>query len=432
MAISARRIQRAQTQAATYQGTSIGSLGYHLDDTLFGGIGSGSWANTPMPANTTIHPQSAAGVQWVCDHIYGVGSPPKPPFWPNINLWPTINTSVFTATVNVVEYGQYPPVPVYIEPIIGTHRTDANKFRSAAMMYSGVQIPPGFQPTDDSDGQGIFYYPNYVYAGDPTNVDYHGLYVEFWGLMSPAQNAARSYFGPNGEHPEGAWTAKLMGRMVGVNNRLTAHPVDRTDNVAIAGSYAIKAPNDTSANAGYAGWGYAGRAEAKGYIASASSLPGSQYIITMRDVQRMQITHPMGFALPGGWTGADADARGVPANQRGWAPPVWPAMASDGASVGVLPQGSRLRLPANFPRNQYPSGLPVAWRGWYDMFIDAWINYGIIHVDTTGANFGFRGEPGLQALYPAGFSGKTFIELLPFPDLQMIAVGNDNDFYPGA
>ncbi len=68
----------------------------------------------------------------------------------------------------------------------------------------------------------------------------------------------------------------------------------------------------------------------------------------------------------------------------------------------------------------------------FDLMIDCFRDYGIIHVDTTGNSFGIGAETGIDAYWPQGFDSNKFLKYLPWEDLQMIAVGSDANYYPGA
>lgn len=406
MAISSRRLQRAQQIQSLYQGTSIGPQGHRITE-LFGGDGNGSWINTKMPDNTVVHPDSATAVADISYnvHQYATGT--------SVVAWPTINAANFTSTLNVVDSSKYPLQPI---KMVDSFASQSWAFPTAAMMWAGFPIPPGMQPTDDSDGTIHLYDPDWKWPGRPGDTQYYGRIWELWAARSPEQNVA------DGLEP--VWTARYGGRLTGVNTRLFAHPINRTSGTDVTSqaqpSYgAPKAPNDTSSNTTYWGLGPDGVYESSTWMASASHIPMSHHIVRLSDMASGVIRHPLGFALfP--LSGADGNR-----------PQVWPATGYDSASRTWLRHGNRLRLPAGYTAT-YPSGMPVAWRPMFDMFINCFRDYGIMLVDTTGNSFAVRGEPGIQAYYPSGFNGKTFIQYLPWEDLQMIVVGNDGDFYPAA
>lgn len=97
MSIAARRLQRAQLASQLYQGTSNGPLGYRISE-MFGGDGNGSWINTPMPANTSVHADSATAVADLCYNIYEKAT------GTNVAAWPIINAGNYCATINVIPH----------------------------------------------------------------------------------------------------------------------------------------------------------------------------------------------------------------------------------------------------------------------------------------------------------------------------------------
>lgn len=408
MAISARRLQRAN--APVFQGTSIGPNGHRISE-MFGGDGNGSWANTPMPANTAIHPDSATAVTDIVYNVrqYATGT--------SVQAWPMLNYAAWTATLNVIDSSQYPLQPI---TLVGSKATDMSSLavKDRAMFQEGFPLPPGLHPTDDTDGTIHLYDPDWKWPGRPNDPQYFGRIWELWGAKSPEQNAAAGQ--------PAIWTARYAGRLTGVNNRLSAHPITRTwqadvTSQAMPSFAAVDLVTDPSGNTKYWGYGPDGVLELSTYMASASHIPMSHHILRISDMVNGVITHPMGFAL-----------YPLPASMSGdRAPAVWPATGWDGASRTWLPNGSRLRLPANYTAT-YPSGMPVSWRPMFDMFIRGFREYGIILVDMTGNSFGMRAEPGVQNYYPSGFSGKDFLQYLPWEDMQMLVVGNDSNFYPTA
>jgi len=380
-------------------------MGYRIGE-LFGGDGNGSWANTPMPSNTTIHADSATAVADLVYnvHDYATGTA--------VVAWPTLNTDTYTATLNVIDSSTTPLQPVTVS---GQNANAAWAFPTAAMMYAGFPIPKGLQPTDDSDGTLYLYDPDWKWPGRPEDTQYWGRIWELWGARSPEQNAAAGL--------PAIWTAKIGGRLTGVNQRLSVHPINRTSTADVISqaspSYgAPKAPNDTSANTIYWGYGPDGVYESSLWMASASHIPMSHHILRKRDMLNGVINHPMGFALFPMYPLSEGSKGSV-----------WPATGYDAASRNWLKHGNRLRLPANYTAT-YPGGMPTTWRPMFDMFINCFRDYGVMLVDTTGNSFAMRAEPGVERFYPSGFSGKTFIQYLPWEDMQMIAVGSDVGFYP--
>ncbi len=405
MAISARRLQRVQQRLA-YQGTSIGPLGYRIAE-MFGGDGNGSWINTPMQANTAVHPLSS---QAVADIVLNIRT--HKTGLPSQVAWPSFSYNNWSASLNVVDSASMPLVPILAR---GGNVTQSWAFATQAMMYAGFPIPDGLEPTDDGDGTIYLYDPDWKWAGRPNDPQYHGRIWELWGARSPAQNAADGL--------PAVWTALHGGRMTGVNNRLHAHMILRNSGSdvttqAIPTAYAPKAPNDTSSNAGYWGYGPDGVYESSTWLASASHLAMSHHILRISDMVNGVIKHPMGFSL----------YPMVPGSE-GSKPHVWPATGYDSASREWLRHGNRLRLPAGYTATPPPS-IPASWHALWHMFVNCFRDYGIIMVDTTGSSFGMRGEPGLGPYLPSGWDSKMFLQSLPWEDMQMLAVGNDNDFYP--
>lgn len=282
------------------------------------------------------------------------------------------------------------------------------------MMWAGIPLPQGIQPTDDTDGPIHLYDPDWTWPGRPDDPQYHGRIYELWGARSPEQNAA------DGLEP--IWTAKYAGRLTGVNNRLIAHPINRTTGADVTSQAqpsfgAPKAPTDTGTQTMYWGLGTDGVYEAPQWMTTAVHIPMSHIVLRISDMVNGIIRHPMGFSL-----------HGIPESP---GTRVWPATGYDGASRTWMPQGSRLRLPAGYSAS-YPAAMPTAWRPMFDMFINCFRDYGILFVDTTGASFAMRAEPGIQPYLPSDFSGNAFLKYLPWEDMQMIAVGSDEDFYPGS
>lgn len=401
--MAGRRSQR--TLGHLFQGTSRGPYGSRIAE-MFGGDGNGSWINTPLPSSTTIHPDSSTAVADIVYNIrnYATGT--------STVAWPTLNYSSYTATLNVIDSSKTPLQPILIS---GSNANASWAFATAAMMYAGFPLPEGLQPTNDSDGTIHLYDPDWKWPGRPSDTQYWGRVWELWGARSPEQNAAE------GLAP--VWTAKIGGRLTGVNQRLSAHPINRTSTADVLSqaspSYgAPKAPNDTSANTTYWGLGPDGVYESSLWMASASHIPMSHHILRISDVASGVINHPLGFALFPMYPLSEGSKGSV-----------WPATGYDAASRNWLKHGNRLRLPAGYITS-YPGGMPVSWRPLFDLFINCFRDYGIMLVDTTGTSFSFRAEPGVQAYYPSGFSGKTFLQYLPWEDMQMIAVGSDANFYP--
>jgi len=403
MSLSARRFQRGVYSG--YRGTSIGPNGNRLNE-MFGGNGNGSWINTPMPDTAAIHPDSATAVADIVENISGHAT------GTSYVSWPTLNYNSYTSTLNVIDSSK---IPLQSISIYGGNASASWAFPTAAMMYAGFPIPKGLQPTADTDGTIHLYDPDWKWPGRPSDTQYWGRVWELWGALSPEQNVAL------GNDP--IWTARIGGRLTGVNQRLSGHPINRTFQADVttqaSPTYgAPKAPNDTSSNTIYWGYGPDGVYESSAWMASASHLPMSHHILRLSDVVNGVVTHPLGFAL--------FPMFPVSEGSKGY---VWPANGYDGASRNWLKHGNRLRLPPGYVVT-YPSGMPVSWRPFYDLFVNCFRDYGIIMVDTTGASFSMRAEPGVEKHYPSGFDGKSFLQYLPWSDMQMIVVGSDAGYYP--
>lgn len=300
-----------QRSTIRYQGTSVGAFGYRISE-MFGGDGNGSWINTPLPNDTAVHTDSATAVADIVmnvrDHATGTST----------LAWPTLNNASYTATLNVIDSSKIPLKPV---TITGSNASASWAFATAAMMYAGFPLPDGLHPTADSDGTIHLYDPDWKWVGRPADTQYWGRIWELWGAMSPEQNAAA------GNAP--VWTAKFGGRLTGVNQRLYAHPINRTSTADVLSqaspSYgAPKAPNDTSGNTTYWGYGPDGVYESSVWMASASHIPMSHHILRMSDVANGVITHPLGFALfpmyplSEGSKGSVWPATGYDAASRNW------------------------------------------------------------------------------------------------------------------
>lgn len=366
-----------------------------------------------MPATTVVHADSATAVSDIAQNIYDFATGTDTSPSGKLMAFPTINDTTFTSTVNVIDSSKIPLQRVYIK---GSFASQSWAFKTAAMMYAGFPIPAGFQPTDDSDGTVHLYDPDWKWIGRPTDTQYHGRVWELWGARSPEQNAADGL--------PAVWTAKFGGRLTGVNNRKTARSLTRNYNDAALKTYpsysAPKSPVDTSANTEYWGYGPDGVGEESNYMTTAAHLVMSHTIIRKSDIEGGVIRHPIGFALHSMYPYSEGSKGSV-----------WPATGYDSASRNWLKHGNRLRLPADYTPT-YPPTMPESWRPLFDMVVTCMRDYGVILIDTTGNSFMMRGEPGISNYYPAGFVKKDFVQNLPWRDLQMIAVGSDTDFYPGA
>jgi hypothetical protein len=411
---------------------------------MFGGEGttksthgnaSQSWINHPMPddaARDTVNEASAirdllqntyeiaTGTDPADTSIYPTGGGPS---WGPLVAYPYINFTAYTSAINIIDHTTTPYKRV--ECIDASRRTASWHMGVNAMMWAGIPLPDGMQPTNDSDGTIHVYDPNWKWVGDPTNQNYWGAIWELWGAKSPEMHAAAgdSYT---------TWTAKSAGRMTGVNKRLTARMTNRTSGDAASHARdtmgAPAAPWDPilTTQPGYIYWGYGpdGLAEQTTWLASASHLPMSHHIWTRRDFLNGVINHPLGFML----------FPMYPSSQGGKGM-VWPSTGYDGASRSYLKHGHRLRFPAGSTPN-YPSAMPTSWRPIFDQWFYCIRDFGTMLVDTTGNSIGWRAEPGVEKLLPTGFGSKTFLEYL-FQDvhagtrsMQLIAPGSDTAFYP--
>jgi hypothetical protein len=397
---------------ADYIGTSVGPDGHRISE-MWGGTGNGSWINTKLPPNTAVHPNSQVMVDDIVQNVYGkiTGS--------TANAWAAFNTTLFTATINVIPLTQ-PRVPVYIQGVqAGPEDTWA--MARNAMAQVGIPIPDGVEPTidprtgtADRDGTVVLWQPDYVWPNRSSDLQYFGRYYELWGAVSPAQNAALG--------KPAVWTAKQPGRMLGVKTFKHAHGRNRFGNdvTGPTSSPQYVAPAsvvDPSPGNTYPGYGYDGVAEEYTMPVTASKIPFSHSLITMRDMARTDpetgrphyIDHPLLFMMAP-----------APSTMRGTK--VWPAQNYDVSSRSFMPHGTRLRLPANITMDPAWSDLKYA-------IVKAMRDYGIIFGDTAGSGSGvtFRVEPGASAYTTGGFSNAT-MKSLPWSQLVALPVGSDAEY----
>lgn len=365
-----------------YSGTSVGALGADLSR-MWGGLESGSWMTSKLPDNSSVHTDSAAGVQILVNETTGTnywGAAATP--WMNIDTW--------SATMNVVSASQA-NVPVYM---VGSRAAESWaqplkwNFENA-----GVPIPVGLEPTNDSDASLTIYQPDWTSADGTL----HGRLFELWVAKSPAQNAADGL--------TARWTFAWGGVYYGVNDDERGHWYNK-DWVS-----------------GETNWTTAAARMDQGWGAMATSIPYTNQVITMRDIQRGVIDHPIGFLLD-------------PVNNVDSAGNVWPAQRYDSGSRINCPQGSRFRLPSTYD----PGSLTISPLGagqkrsmaeLSQMAKKAMRDYGIVFVDTaTSGGLTLRAEPGMLALMDSTFNRSTFVRNLPWSSMQRIAVGSDAAYTP--
>ena len=401
-----------------------------------------SWANNPMPddvARDTANEAQARADFLSSIYTIAPGTDPNDttiyptgggPSWGPLVSWPTLNINKYTSVFSFVDSSAVPWKRV--ECVDGLRRTASWHMTTNAMMWSGIPLPDGLQPTNDSDGTLEVWDLSRVWAGDPTNTNYHGWGWFLWGAKSPEQNIAEGNISPTTGLPQTGWTAKSAGRITGAKTRLTARQYTRTSgdagSQALASMGAPAAPWDpalaTDPAKTYWGYGQDGVAESNQWGVSAAHIPMTHTVLTMRDIQNGVARHPWGFAL---FTMYPAALR-----NKGF---VWPATGYDSASRPYLKHGHRFRFPAG-STPVYPAGMPTEWRFLFDICFYMIRDYGAMLVDTTGASFSFRAEPGVASMLPAGFSAKQFIQYL-FQDVQngtrelhLVMPGTDAEFYP--
>lgn len=402
---------------ADYVGTSVGDDGHRIGE-MWGGNGGGSWIYTKLPDNTAVHANSAAMVEQIVQSAFGVNP------YTTVASYPTINIDVFTATVNVIPSDQ-PLVPVYM---YGGQAREGWAMARNGMAQEGFPIPEGMQPTvyppghakagqPDTDGTLVLYQPDKEWVGRPGDEKYKGWLYELWGAISPEQNAALG-------NPA-RWTCKQPGRFPGVKNWLHAHgrgsgspPFSYADANRTNRAGYIAGPSELNPDQSkrYTGYGPEGVACETTMLSTATHIPFSHTVISLRDLSRPDpdtgkrgyIDHAFGFML-----------YGVPKAQQ--AGNVWPAVGYDRSSRIVLPHGSRLRLPADFV-------LDENWPDEKYMLCKALRDYGMFFGDTGGTGLTLRMEPGAWGYLPAGFSKNGFMKTIPWGSLEGMQVGSDSQY----
>jgi hypothetical protein len=372
MPIRTYRRRRAPTKrmpavvSTSYQGTSLGPLGYRLDE-LYGGFESGSWLTTTLPANRAIN---TAGTPAAVAEIQRQITTYTP--------WISGSYSAsWTSTLNVVPADQ-PLVPV---TLVGDRVGQGYAQALIETLANGLPLPPGLTAPPDADAEVTVIQPDWVRPGG--GYGYTGRLYELWVTKDPSQSGGLG------------WTAYWGGRMVDVMARKNGHWSDWW-----------------WGDAGVDSWGANGVAEDHNWGAQATSIPLVGTIISLRDIQRGIIKHPIGLLMNG------ADGTHPQAG------PVWPAQRWDGASVDVLRQGSRLRLPANWVVNTshhiFTQMLEVAAR-----------DYGFVFTDTS-AGVAVRMEPGDWTPWMSVFNPSQVMRDFPWGSLQLLTVGSDSNQNPVA
>jgi hypothetical protein len=385
--------RRPAPPAPPWTGGSTGTLGHRLAE-AWGGPESGSWLTTKLPDNTAIHVDNDAAVASLVLDTKGVWDPVQQRwenYWGN-PVTPWINESAWTIAPHVVP-GDQPWVPT---KMVGS-ATGTSHGKPLESALAQVPIPPGIQPTNDSDATISIYMPDYTHPAGP---QYNGQLWELFGAASPEMNAAAG--------KPAIWTYHWGGRMRGVN---VASNTGRGHwrNVAYD-------PSTTSPV-----WQVEGLGEAAGWGAKATSIPYMALIITRRDLVRGVIDHPIGFMLD-------------PARAADYAGPVWPAQRNDGSSRRWLPQGSRLRLPAGYNTGSLSiqplqPGQRRTQAEVKQMVETAKRDYGIVFIDTTlGGGMALRAEKGARALLPSVWDPKAFMQSLSWGNMQRLKTGSDSNY----
>lgn len=313
-------------------------------DTLFPET---SWLRAPLPDNTAVHPDSAAGIFEIRRQVA---------------IAAAFNISAWTAYVNVLP-ADHPLTPVKL-----LHTGDA---ALSAVLATGVPIPEGWQPTNDTDAQGYFVQPDYQSPADVT-----GRIYELQGVRVNTGPDAAQY----------PFTASYGGRMVGTQNN-PGHFISW-----MFSGYRYNTPGDPDSTYQNKLWG-----------AFATSIPAAGTVVRTDELERGLIRHPVGVEF----MAAD------PAIQIA---PVWPAQRRDSGSRQHLPQGTRGRLPAGYPINpEWPRVIRI--------LCTAFRDYGWVHYDTAGA-VAIRFEPDAWP-YMSGYHSYDLMRMVPWGDMEIMMVGSD-------
>ena len=326
---------------------------------MWGGAESGCWLTTKLPDNVAIATTSADAVAEI---VRQAGTYTK---WIN-----GVNDNTWTSTINIVSVRE----PMRFVKARG-NATQGYATDLKAMFNAGIPLPRDLQPSSDADAELVIIQPDWTRTVSGTV--YSGRMYELWATQSPETSSS------------GLWESSWGGRMCGINTRTDGHPKDRFTGDA------------DQAN---------GIAENHNWLAQATGIPLSHTLITRRDIKRGLIDHPVHFEAHGSdgtWP------------QTG---PVWPAQRYDGASVTVLRQGMRFRLPPDHTIN--PSH-PLLCR----LIERAAMDYGLVFSDTaTGITF--RMEPGAKDFVSGGVSIGAVMGAFPWSSLQQIKVGSDSNQNP--
>ena len=202
-----------------------------------------SFWGTPLPANATVDPNSAATVA----ELAGMAAKGT-----NLNVWS------FTAEPIIVPANQ-PLVPV-------TFTGSAGNSQLAAVLKLGVPIPPGTKPTADSDASLCIWQPDY--QSPRLSWPCQGRYFGLWKVAVDAS---------------GNYSAQFGGRMNNVNNDTGGHFVTWTASGEDPAGYAT----DPDSTYTMAGWGE-----------TASSLPLMPSVLSLADVKANHVNHALGLLTP--------------------------------------------------------------------------------------------------------------------------------------
>jgi hypothetical protein len=273
-----------------------------------------------------------------------------------------VNRTAWTADVEIVPPDQ-PLVPVLL-------RKPDNGTKLAAVLATGVPIPPGWQPTPDPDARGIFYQPGYV----SPDGRFSGRLYELQGVRRENPATAGGF----------QWSATWGGRMSSAAGN-PGHWI----NWQYSG-YRYGTPADPDSTYQRKEWG-----------ATATSLPDAEGTITADDVAKGRINHAILIS--------------VPYSRPCGATPRWPAQRCDGWKSGSpLAQGMRIRLPTGYaPRCANQFGRMVE---------QALEEYGGVIGDTAGA-VTVREEPRAPAVDVPGYEA---IACVGWSDVKVLTMGSDS------
>lgn len=251
-----------------------------------------------------------------------------------------------------------PGVRVIVDGTSNAHRV----LQASLAAEGGVPIPAGAQPSSmppgpspDTDSEIVVYQRGWSDGSGRGT----GRAWEFWRASSPQQNAPGAPALPWGapSHGDSEWHVSWGGR-ISYTSTSPGHPVDRDVAAPTLEERIATAGTDPAF-------------EVSGWLATATSLPLLGGMVTFDDWQRGSIDHVIGLAVP-----RDAIPPGVHA---------WPAQRTDGRGAGgLLPEGTRLRLPPGFPVDPDAPKL-------IQMMVRAARDYGFVIWD-GGSGVGIRFE----------------------------------------